>query len=465
MSGHTARTLVVGFGVTGRAVAARLAADGVAVTVVDDAPAPDAPTVAARSGAVLVTAPSGAPLADLVAGADEVVVSPGVPVTHPVYDAAAAAGTPLVSEVELAWRLGHGPGAPQLVAITGTNGKTTVTTLVRDALERSGRSAAAAGNIGSPLVEVLAAGRADVVVAEVSSFQLQFTAGFHPTVSCWLNFAPDHLDWHPDLAHYAEAKARIWANQGPGDTVVVNAADDAVVSAAARRPAGSRLVTFSTLGPADWWEDAGALLGPTGAEVLPVDALARSLPHDRANALAAAAVATAAGATPEGIAAALRAPLTLRHRVELVADAGGVRWYDDSKATTPASVAAAVAGFGSVVLVAGGRNKGLDLSVLATTVPPVRSVVAIGEAADEVSAAFRGLVPVSRASSMAAAVAAAASSARPGDAVILSPGCASFDWYRSYGERGDDFARWVRDLVGTAVQRTGPRVPDRQGST
>jgi UDP-N-acetylmuramoylalanine--D-glutamate ligase len=172
--------------------------------------------------------------------------------------------------------------------------------------------------------------------------------------------------------------------------------------------------------------------------------LPRALPHDIANALAAAAVSLAAGATVEGVAAGLASAPQLPHRVSLVGEGGGVRWFDDSKATTPASVLSAVAGFPSVVLIAGGRNKGLDLSALAAAAPPVRSAVAIGESAPEVSRALAGRVPVRQAETMAEAVDMAAEVARPGDAVLLSPGCTSFDWYASYAARGDEFARIVR---------------------
>jgi UDP-N-acetylmuramoylalanine--D-glutamate ligase len=180
--------------------------------------------------------------------------------------------------------------------------------------------------------------------------------------------------------------------------------------------------------------------------------LPRGLPHDVSNSLAAAAVAMSAGATPEACRAALSSVGPLPHRVARVASAGGIDWYDDSKATTPASVLAAVAGFPSVVLIAGGRNKGLDLSVLASTVPPVRAVVAIGEAASEVEQAFSGAAPTTVARSMQEAVDRAAGWARPGDSVLLSPGCASFDWYRSYAARGDDFAR----IVKARTEQGGP---------
>jgi UDP-N-acetylmuramoylalanine--D-glutamate ligase len=195
----------------------------------------------------------------------------------------------------------------------------------------------------------------------------------------------------------------------------------------------------------------GLLVGPGDVPVAAMSTLRRALPHDLANALAALACALAAGATAEGCARALATFETLPHRVELIGEAEGVRWYDDSKATTPASVLAAVAGFDSVVLIAGGRNKGLHLGVLAATVPPVRTVVAIGEAAAEVGRAFGDRVEVVAAASMAEAVSAAGRRARPGDAVLLSPGCASFDWYRSYAERGDHF----RALVTARMDEKG----------
>jgi UDP-N-acetylmuramoylalanine--D-glutamate ligase len=391
--------LLVGWGVTGKAMARYFGSRGTPFVVVDD--------VAEDDG--VITAPDEATLRALVAGAELVVPSPGVRPSHPVYAMAAAASVPVLSEVELAFR--DLDGRP-LVAVTGTNGKTTVATLVAALLNRGGHSAVAAGNIGLPLVE--ATGQAEVMVAEVSSFQLQYTERFRPDVAVWLNLADDHLDWHPDRAEYAAAKAKIWANQRPGDVAVV-----------------------------DGW-----LTSPEGRPVVAVADLPRALPHDLLNDLAALAAVSPFGVSDADCRSVLVEFEGLPHRVQLVSDAGGVRWYDDSKATTPASVAAALRGFRSVVLIAGGRNKGLDLGVLRGSAGPVKAVVAIGDAGPEVEAAFAGLVPVTVAKSMDDAVTAAARLAAPGDAVLLSPGCASFDWYRSYAERGDDFARAVHELVG-----------------
>lgn len=438
----TGRVVVVGFGVTGRAVVRSLKDAGDEIVVYDDSPSPAGEDAARELGVTLERTPAGDELAAVLAKADLVVPSPGVPVTHPLFAAAAQSGVPVRSEIELADGLRLRASRPTVAAITGTNGKTTVTTLVTEMLNRSGRVAVAAGNIGTPMIDAVASD-ADVVVAEVSSFQLQFTERFHPEVSCWLNLAPDHLDWHPTPDHYAAAKARVWVNQTGGDTAVINADDDMVVEAARTVPPGVARVGFSTSRDAEYRLLGSNLTGPGDTIFCSTDELPRALPHDISNSLAAAAVAMSAGATAAGCREALLATGPLPHRVSLVAASRGVEWYDDSKATTPASVLAAVAGFASVVLIAGGRNKGLDLSVLAAGVPPVRAVVAIGEAASEVESAFAALVPVVGASSMAAAVDAAAEFARPGDAVLLSPGCASFDWYSSYAARGDDFAEIV----------------------
>lgn len=438
------RALVVGLGVSGQAAARHLLARGATVVAVDDDPGERPRQAAERLGVRLEVAPAAARLAELAGAVDEVVVSPGVPAAHPVFSLDA----PLVGEVELGWRAARVP----IVAVTGTNGKTTVVTLVTAMLNASGRRAVAAGNIGVPVVDA-AESDAEVLVVEVSSFQLALTRRFRPRVGTWLNFSPDHLDWHPDLDHYRRAKARLWANAGPGDVAVVNV-EDPVVAAAAAAPAeaGATVVGFG-LGRGHWHVSGAALVGPDGEQLVAVEALTRRHPHDLANALAATATATAAGATAAGCRRALVDFAGLPHRVELVGEARGVRYYDDSKATTPGAVLAALSGFESVVLVAGGRNKGLDLGVLSEAVDRLRAVVAIGEAADEVAQVFDGRVPVHRAASMRAAVAAAADLARPGDAVVLSPGCASFDWYRSYAERGDDFAAWVRrDLVGGAAR-------------
>jgi len=432
MDSSSGKAIVVGLGATGQAVTRHLVAEGWSVVIVEDRADERTAEMAQRLGATLGSAGD-------AAGADLVVPSPGVGPAHPVHEVAAASGVPVLSEVELAWRSSP---ATQLVAVTGTNGKTTVTTLLAAMVVESGRTAVAAGNIGLPLIEAVHQG-VEVVVAEVSSFQLQYTESFRPAVAVWLNLAEDHLDWHPTMEHYAAAKQRIWAGQGSDDVAVVNAEDELVCSAAASAP--GRVVTFG-LGLGDYHLDGDVLSAPQGRQIMARKDLRRSLPHDVANALAATAAAEAVGVSLDACRAVLANFDGLPHRLQLVLDAGDVRYYDDSKATTPASVLAAVRGFDSVVLIAGGRNKGLDLGVLRQEAHRLRAVVAIGEASSAVASAFEDTVPVIAAASMDAAVGAARHVARAGDVVVLSPGCASFDWYRSYSERGDDFVAAVHRL-------------------
>jgi UDP-N-acetylmuramoylalanine--D-glutamate ligase len=407
------------------------------VTVVEDRPSDPSRARAAELGIDVVEAP--ADVAALVDAADVVVPSPGVPIGHPAIQHALATGTKVWTEFELAARWSTIP----MVAITGTNGKTTVTTLVESMLRASGRRTVAAGNTDVPLVDAIE-DDLDVVVVEASSFRLEFTETFRPRVAVWLNIAPDHLDWHPTMEDYAAAKARIWAAQSADDVVVVNAEDPVVMAHASRAP--GRVETFG-FGGGDWHVEGDRLVRPDGATLVAVADLWRSLPHDCTNALAASAAALAAGATDEGVRSALADFRGLPHRLVLVGDDGGVRYYDDSKATDPHAVVAALRSFDSAVLIAGGRNKGLDLSVLAEEAAHVRAVVGIGEAGPDVVAAFADAVPTTLAGSMDEAVAAARRFAEAGDAVVLSPGCASFDWYRNYGERGDDFARAVREAL------------------
>jgi UDP-N-acetylmuramoylalanine--D-glutamate ligase len=432
---------------SGQAVVRHLLAEGTDVVAADDDAGEKPRRAAAELGIDLVLSPSTAALAELSKAVDEIVVSPGVPARHRVF--AMETAVPIMGEVEMAWRRA---GVP-VVAVTGTNGKTTVVTMVTAMLEASGQRAVAAGNIGLPLLDAVS-GDAEVVVAEVSSFQLALTSSFRPAVAAWCNFSADHLDWHPSLEHYRRSKARLWANAGAGDVVVANA-EDPVVWAESEVPAsaGANLVSFG-LRRGDYRVEDGVLVGPTGA-LCRTDELARPFPHEISDALCALATALAAGAEVKGCRRALVEFRGLPHRLELVGEANGVQFYDDSKATTPAAVVAAVKGFTSVVLVAGGRNKGIDLSPLRTVVSRLTGVVAIGEAAPQVAGVFADVCTVKMASTMSEAVGAARDLARPGDVVLLSPACSSFDWYGSYAERGDDFARCV--LASTAGPRQGTR--------
>ena len=432
--------LLVGFGLTNQAVAVALRDRGHQVTVTDDAPSDATRAAAERIGVDLVVAPDASTLDSLVAATDLVVPSPGLPDRHPVFASSAAQGTAAVTELDLAAVWDQRP----IVAITGTNGKTTVTTMVTAMLGAAGIASVDAGNNDLPLVAAIDDPTPAWFVVEASSFRLGRTWGWAPRVATWLNLAPDHLDVHATHADYEAAKARIWSAQAATDVAVGNLDDPVVARHLAVAPA--RHVSFSTTdASADYHLADGELVGPGGA-IVGAAQLPRALDHDVSNALAAAATAEAAGCPREAVREVLVGFGPLPHRVWPVATIGGTTFYDDSKATVPHATLAAVRGFESVVLIAGGRNKGLDLSTLAEGVDHVRAVVAIGEAAPEVAAAFDGLRPVEVARSMPEAVATAARLAHPGDAVLLSPACASFDWYPSYAARGDDFAAAVHAL-------------------
>ncbi|HVN51626.1 MAG TPA: UDP-N-acetylmuramoyl-L-alanine--D-glutamate ligase [Acidimicrobiales bacterium] len=439
------RALVVGFGITGRAVTRALRARGGDVVVVDDHPSSAARAAAESCAVDLLDAPTRAQLGALVREVDAILPSPGVPDSHDVFDLARAAAVPVMSEFDLARAWDDRP----LLAVTGTDGKTTVTTMATAMLNASGRRAVAVGNTEVPLVEAIDDPEVDVFVVEASSFRLGHTQRFEPAVATWLNFAPDHLDGHRSLADYEAAKARIWADLRPDRGVAVANRDDPVVYRHVRPDVAT--VTFGVDEPGDFHVADGCLRAADGRELVTLDELPRSMPHDVSNALAASATALEGGATLDGVRVTLRTFTGLPHRVSLVGSWHGVSWYDDSKATTPQATQAAVRGLGRagrVVLVAGGRNKGLDLRVLGDLGDRLRGVVAIGEAAPEVRDAFAGRADVVVADSMTEAVDAAARLARPGDDVVLSPACASFDWYADYAERGDDFAAAVRRLKG-----------------
>ncbi len=449
--------VVIGLGVTGEAVVRYLLAGGRPVVVVDDATDEAVVASAAQLDVPLVSAPDRGHLSKVLAGSSGAVVSPGVPPSHPVFSLCDSLGLAVTTEIELAGtELASLEAPPTVVAVTGTNGKTTVVTMIVRMLAEAGVTAVAAGNIGVPLLDALATVRGAresgkepirAVVVETSSFQLALTRTFRPDIAVWLNLSEDHLDVHRSVEEYVAAKARIWANQGEGDLAIVNANDPTVMSAGYSAP--SRVISFG-FEKGDYRIEDGALRSPGGTVIVPIAEMARSFPHDLVNGLAASAAALEAGANSDACSRVLREFSGLRHRIELVGEKLGVRYFDDSKATTPASVEAALAGFTSVVLIAGGRNKGLDLSPLASQAERCRGVVAIGESAGEVEEAFRSVTldcQVVRAPSMEEAVRRATEMARPGDAVLLSPGCASFDWYRSYGERGDDYARAVRRQI------------------
>lgn len=436
------RVVVVGYGLHGQAVAGALVQRGHRVSVVDDGPSEAALDHAERLDLSVTVAPDPTELRAVFDGVTHLLPTPGLPEHHPAFGLAAELGLPVIGEFDLAHQWDDRP----CVAITGTNGKTTVTTMVTEMLVADGRRAVMSGNMELPLVEAIDDPDTEIFVVEASSFRLGHSVTFSPIVGTWLNFEPDHLDVHTSLAVYETAKARIWANLGADHVAIGSAVDEVVLRHLPGPPQGR---TFGgTTGTA---RVVDGHIVVHDRRLLAVAELARSLPHDVDNALAASLTAIEAGAGADAVAHVLRTFDGLPHRVQLVGEAHGVRWYDDSKATSPHAVLAGVGGFDHVVLIAGGRNKGIDLSPLAELTPRLRGVVAIGDDAADIEAVFSGRTPVVRAGSMEDAVAAAASMAVPGDAVVLSPACTSYDWYPNYAARGDDFARLVRLEIGVAT--------------
>jgi UDP-N-acetylmuramoylalanine--D-glutamate ligase len=492
-SGHFSRVLVYGLGLSGRAAARLLLARGVEVTAVDDREDAGAGELAGATGFRLV-APAGVEWT----GIDGVVVSPGVPPSRPLLAAARVRGLPVLAEVELAFPLLNGP----VVAITGTNGKSTTTALTGALLAAAGHAVEVCGNIGEPL-----AGRVDgppgrIFVVELSSFQTEGLDTFRPRAAAFLNLTEDHLDRYPGLAEYAAAKMLMFRRQGAGDVAVLNA-DDAWTRAATAPgtvgtagtvgaagtaavtappgalsgaaaagmpppeglpgiPEGVRRRLFSRLGPvADGcWLDGGAVVetvpGEAPCELFAAAAVPLAGVQNLENAMAAALLARGMGASPEALRRGLAGFRGLPHRLQLVARQGGVAWYDDSKGTNPAATLKSLEGFadGSVHLILGGRNKGADFAPLAPLAGrKARRLYLIGEAAAEIERALAGAVPAERSGTLDAAVRAAAARARAGESVVLSPACASFDQFRNFGHRGEVFQHEVRTALAA---RGGP---------
>lgn len=447
--------VVVGMGVTGCAVTSALAAHGHQVIVADDRPR-QAAVKAAGTGVAfgeIHDSTDADLLRSLVSEAAAVVPSPGVPPRHLSYTFAAAAGVPVVSELDLAAQWDSRP----LAAITGTNGKTTVTVLTERMLNRSGISAVGAGNTDIALVDAIDSDVSTFVV-EASSFRLHRARRFAPAVAAWLNLAPDHLDWHADLDDYAASKARIFAAQGPDDVAVIPFGDaDIEPWTSGIR---SRLVTFAAPqqleASCDVRYESGVLVAHD-TRIVAAAELPRRRPHDLSNAAAATAIALEMGASADAVATELRHFDGLPHRLAPAGRIGEVSFHNDSKATAPHATVAALRGFSDAILIAGGRNKGLDLGELAEIAAHVRAVVAIGEAAHDVVACFSqpgcDRIELVRADSMPEAVEVAYRIAQPSGDVVLSPGCASFDWYSGYHERGEHFITAVSDLAARVGRR------------
>jgi UDP-N-acetylmuramoylalanine--D-glutamate ligase len=438
---------VVGLARSGVAACRLLRALGARVTGTDARAAAALPGPARALAAEGVRLVLGGHPPEAFEAARLVIVSPGVPADHPALASCRERGLPVLGEVELAYRT----MTAEFIAITGTNGKTTTTALAGALLSESGRPVLVGGNIGRPLAsEALTFPEDGWVVAEVSSFQLETTDAFRPHVATVLNVTPDHLDRHGSLVAYAEAKARIFRAQGQGDWAVLNADDPGATALASRVKA--RLLWFSRRQPVPqgaWVRDGWVTLRLGGDQpVCPVSEIFLRGAHNLENVLAATASVGALGVSPSRLRAAIRAFRAVPHRLEWVRERGGVAFYNDSKGTNVDATLKALAAFDEpIVLIAGGRDKGQRFDALADAAAGrVKAAVVIGEGRATLGPALRAVTRVEEAESMGEAVRRAAALAAPGDVVLLSPACASFDLFRDYEHRGAVFAEEVRAL-------------------
>jgi len=439
------RVLVVGAARSGIAAAELLSRRGALVTITDVKPAIDqAPTLVAQGIALEL---GGHEVATFT-GADLIVASPGVKLDQPVFDAARASGVPIVGELELASRWLKG----RVIAITGTKGKSTTTTLAGQMLEKSGFRVLVGGNIGVPLSTQVDESTPDTLhVVEASSFQLETTDTFHPWIAALLNFSPDHLDQHPTVEAYAAAKQRIFARQTHDDVAVINAEDPP--ARALGRGALARRVPYGLALEGDGFTVDGTAIverrGGRSEAIVPVSSVRVLGRHILSDIVAATAIARSAGGSVAAIADAVAGFEGLPHAMELVATLGGVRFVNDSKAT---NIEAARRSIESVdrdlVVVMGGRFKGGDFhDLLAPLTARQAAVVAIGEAAPRIVELLGGAMRVETAGSMAEAVRLAYALVPPQGTVVLAPACSSFDMFRDYAERGAVFTAEVRRLV------------------
>lgn len=438
------RVVVAGGGRSGLAAAELLLARGARVTL-SDVKEPEGASQLRDRGATIDIGPH---RADLFASADLLVLSPGVAADQEAVEAARRAGVPVIGEIELASRWLEG----RVVAITGTKGKSTTTTLTARMLREAGLDATAGGNLGTALSTQVAESRSGTThVVEVSSFQLETTDTFHPWVAVLLNLSPDHLDRHPTFDAYAAAKARVFANQTAEDWAVVNADDEPAMNLAqggkARRfdfALDAHLSDGVTVKDGDIVRRDGGKTAP----LVPLSSVKLPGRHLLGDVLAATAVGCVAGVPPAAMRRAVEGFTGLPHALERVADIDGVAFVNDSKATNIASARRAIESFaGGVVAIMGGRFKGGDFGDLRDIVRDrATAVVAIGEAAPLIQQSLGDDVPVRLAGSMADAVGAAFALAKPGGVVLLAPACSSFDMFKDYADRGERFRQAVKEL-------------------
>jgi UDP-N-acetylmuramoylalanine--D-glutamate ligase len=449
------RVLVVGLARTGVATALFCAARGARITAADLRTEKELGDSLAALRQAGVRLELGSHREELILDADFVIPSPGVPADAPLLKSARARGVTIWSEIELAGRFLQG----RLIGITGSNGKTTTTSLIEHILRSAGFHTILAGNIGTPLIScVEQSTEHTITVAELSSFQLELIETFRPHISVFLNLTPDHLDRHHTLESYGAAKARIFENQTEADSAVLNADDPGATPYA---PAKPRVYWFSRkqrIVRGAFVKAGEVLFRRDGSEESILSLADVSIPgaHNVENVLAAAAAARLAGAEPAAIAKGVRSFAGVEHRLEFVAEIGGVRYYNDSKATNVDATLKALDAFpGRILIILGGKDKGSDYTLLQA---PLREkailALLIGAAADKIEKQITGSVAIEQAGTIERALDTAAHAARPGDVVLLAPACASFDQFQNFEHRGRVFKELVHQLERQAASTT-----------
>jgi len=454
------RVLVVGLARTGMATALFSAGYGAAVTATDEKPETQLAEAAAKLCAAGIAVELGGHRPEIFAEQDLIVISPGVPAKLPQLEEARARGIPVWSEIELAWRLLRG----KLIAITGSNGKTTTTSLVAHILKTANIPTLVGGNIGVPLLALVESSMdTTVTVAEISSFQLETIEAFRPEIGVLLNLTPDHLDRHASFEEYARAKMRMFENQLERDAAVLNADDPEITR---RMPSRGHIYWFSRqkrVAEGAFLRDDQIFFRSEGTEV----ALARRDDiqlrgeHNVTNVLAGCATGYLAGADPVAIANGVKTFQGVEHRLEFVAEVGGVNFYNDSKATNVDATVKAIEAFpGTLIVILGGKDKGSSYAPLCEPLRRrARLALVIGAAAEKIASELGDAVAVEHAGTMDRAVRIALERAKPGDTVLLAPACSSFDQFENFEHRG----RVFKELVGKLEKKSAAGAGARKG--
>ena len=454
------RVLVVGLARTGRVASLFAAGYGASVTATDEKPESALAEIAAELRAGHVKLDMGAHTPATFLEQDLIVLSPGVPAHLAALELARARGIPVWSEIELAWRFLRG----KLVAISGSNGKTTTTALVAHILKTAGIPTLVGGNIGVPLLSLVESSTdSSVTVAEISSFQLEAIESFRPEIGLVLNLTPDHLDRHASFEEYAAAKMRLFENQLERDAAVLNADDPEVTRRMPTRPHVYWFSRQKRVAQGAFLRDGQIYFRTDGTEapLLRRDQILLRGDHNVENVLAASAAAYLAGASPAAIAGGVETFRGVEHRLEFVAEIGGVAFYNDSKATNVDAAKKAIEAFpGLLIVILGGKDKGSPYTPLAAPLRDrARAVILIGAAAERIAADIGDAVRVEHARTLDRAVPLAFEQARPGDIVLLAPACSSFDQFENYEQRG----RVFKELVAGLEKNSVAGAPARKG--